>query len=187
MLTNILCECMRALRCRSVDSLLAETALEKLKRHGWYLDEPMVPLALFSELLTPGEKDKLAKKMVSVKDRDLEVRPPVFPEVGPGTEVFDLVGERSFTMFSLLHLAYDWLELPPEKWEEDADFLVAKEFVRTVKTTNDVAERGVKLISDYAAILTTDEKQRQWLLQGVEQCRKRYATCKKCTLNCTYA
>ena len=33
--------------------------------------------------------------------------------------------------------------------------------------------RGVKLITEYAAVLTKGEEQRQWLLQGVESNRKK--------------
>jgi len=42
--------------------------------------------------------------------------------------------------------------------------------VTTVKVTNDIAERVVKLITDYLEVLTVtkDEKKRQFLLQGVE-------------------
>ena len=42
----------------------------------------------------------------------------------------------------------------------------------TVKVINDVAERGVKLIADYATILTTDDEMRSLLLHGVERNRK---------------
>ena len=38
----------------------------------------------------------------------------------------------------------------------------------TVKVVNDCAERGIKMISDYALILTNDEDMRVRMLQGVE-------------------
>ena len=59
----------------------------------------------------------------------------------------------------------------------------AKQFVRTVKVTNDVAERGVKLAADYATILTKDDEIRDRLLQGVERCRRLFPDFKKQTLN----
>ena len=58
-----------------------------------------------------------------------------------------------------------------------------KEYVCTVKVTNDCAERGVKLISDYISILTTDEEMRDKLLQGVEHCRRMFPNFNKSTLN----
>ena len=58
-----------------------------------------------------------------------------------------------------------------------------KQFVRTVKTVNDCAERGVKMITNYATILTKDEKIRDWLLQGVEMNRKKFPDFNIKTLN----
>ena len=55
--------------------------------------------------------------------------------------------------------------------------------MRNVKTVNDCAERGVKMISEYAAILTKDEKVRDWLLQGVEANRKKFPDFNVKTLN----
>ena len=37
---------------------------------------------------------------------------------------------------------------------------------------NDTAERGIKMISDYAQTITKDESQRQALLQVVQEHRK---------------
>ena len=43
--------------------------------------------------------------------------------------------------------------------------MAAKQFVKTVKVTNDVAARGVKIASDYAIISTRDSKIRQMFFQ----------------------
>jgi hypothetical protein len=55
--------------------------------------------------------------------------------------------------------------------------------VRNVKVTNDVAERAVAMISQYAAILTKYEEMRDFLLQGVEDHRRKYPNVNKSTLN----
>ena len=52
-----------------------------------------------------------------------------------------------------------------------------------MKTTNDVAERGVKLLTDFSQFLTKDELKRSWLLQGVESSRRKYADIHKIPLN----
>ena len=56
-------------------------------------------------------------------------------------------------------------------------------FVRTVKTTNDTAERAVKLMSDYATILSKDEQMKQWILQAVDNNRKMFPNFNKSALN----
>jgi hypothetical protein len=48
--------------------------------------------------------------------------------------------------------------------------------------TNNCAERGVAIISDYIQIVKKDEDQRQHLLQGVELHRKSFPIAKKSTL-----
>ena len=53
----------------------------------------------------------------------------------------------------------------------------------TVKVTNDVAERGVNMASDYATMLTKDDTMRAVLLQGVEKSRRSYPDFRKKTLN----
>ena len=40
-----------------------------------------------------------------------------------------------------------------------------------MKVTNDLAERGVKLMEEYNKILTNDEQQKQYLLQIVKKFR----------------
>ena len=60
-------------------------------------------------------------------------------------------------LFSIMKVDHKWLVKYPKEWDEDPDYMKIKEFVRTVKTVNDCAERGVKMITDYAAVRTNDE------------------------------
>ena len=90
---------------------------------------------------------------------------------------------ESYKFFDILGLDCSWLEKNPDKWEEDESYLVAREFVTTVKVVNDTAERGVKMAEDYATILTKDDDMRAMIMQGVEQNRAKYSDFKKATLN----
>ena len=62
------------------------------------------------------------------------------------TKLVDLVGPNSFMLWDILGLDWDWLRVSPSLWEEFPSFLEMKDYVRTVKVTNDVAERGVKVL-----------------------------------------
>ena len=53
------------------------------------------------------------------------------------------------------------------------DYRFARDFAKILEVTNDCAERGVKLFGDVLA-MTKDEKQRQYLLQVVEDHRKNF-------------
>ena len=59
-------------------------------------------------------------------------------------------------MFMLLKIGTSWLQSGPKTWSKDPGYQETNAFVTTVKVTNDVAERGVKLITDYAEIVTKD-------------------------------
>jgi len=52
-----------------------------------------------------------------------------------------------------------------------------------MKVTNDTAERGIKILEDFKDVLTTDNEQRNVILQCVENVRKKYPDFKKKTLS----
>ena len=54
--------------------------------------------------------------------------------------------------------------------------------ISQLKVVNDLAERSIKLMSDYSTIITNDEEQKQCLLQTVEDQRKKYPDGRKQTL-----
>ena len=64
----------------------------------------------------------------------------------------------------------------------DNDFKHMLDFAVYLKVVNDLAERDIKLMSDYSNIITKDEDQKECLLQSVEAHRKKYSNCKKETL-----
>ena len=169
---------------RKVDSVLADKALAVLGRHGWYLVEQVVPFALFSNRVDMDTKSHMAAKMLTFSPPEkFQLGKPKFPVIKPGTKLVDLVGSKSYMLFSILGVDYMWLSKDPRDWQEDTEYKKAEQFVRTVKTVNDCAERGVKMISEYAAILTKNEKVRDWLLQGVETNRRKYSDFNVKTLN----
>ena len=86
-------------------------------------------------------------------------------------------------MFDILKMSRDWLALPPAKWDTNQDYIVFRDFVRTLKVTNDCAERGVKLATDYSKSLTKDSKERSKIYQVVEAERRAKPDAKKHTLN----
>jgi hypothetical protein len=170
----------------SVDREVAEVVLRKLENHFWYLTEEIVPFALFSKLpvMTSRLKQNIASKLLAtpIPER-LRMGKPLFPKVCCDTSLADLIGPESHTLFQSLDISTGWLEKPVEDWSTDPDYQTAECFVRSIKVVNDAAERGVKLIADFATIITTDPEQRQALLQGVENHRHKYPDFKKKTLS----
>lgn len=54
--------------------------------------------------------------------------------------------------------------------------------IEKIRSVNDDAERGVKLIQDYNQLLTKNEDDMQFLLQAVNEYRKKYPSHTKSTL-----
>ena len=105
---------------------------------------------------------------------------PKFPRIGRNTQLHDLLTEESPEFFSIIKVDHNWLGQPVDSWEDNKDYTTAKTFVRTV---NDLAERAVKMATDYSQILTKDEDTRRRIIQGVEDHRRAYPDFKKSTLN----
>lgn len=93
------------------------------------------------------------------------------PVITPATRLVDLIGPKSWTLFSRLSDT-DWLKKSSKTWPNEPGFQEVFYQVRHLKVVNDVAERGVKLATDYATSLTHNEDQRQYLYQVVEEQRK---------------
>ena len=156
-------------------------------------------MALFSDKLSLDEKSRLAARILTLQSSkpahwdkveigQHEVRyqlgkPVLYLDLSTSTSLPDLVGPQSFLLFDLLVLPWDWLGDNPDTWEQSDSYMQMRDNVRTVNVINDVAERCVKLIADYATILTTEDKMRSLLLHGVERIRKMFPNFKKSVLN----
>ena len=84
--------------------------------------------------------------------------------------------------FSRFGVSTDFLQADPDEWEARDDYQKGLQIAAQLFVTNDIAERGIKLIREYNEILTKDENQKQFLLQVICDYRKRYPDSKKETL-----
>ena len=76
----------------------------------------------------------------------------------------------------------EWLQTPSLLWDKFADYRKLEKFVTTCLVTNDLAERGIKLVGDFIN-MTEDENLRQALLQVVEEHREGFPDYNKETLS----
>ena len=167
-----------------VDKELADEGLATLSRHLWYLAPNTVLLSLASEKLGDDDKSRIATRLLSLpKPKKSHMGLPTFPKLTEKTELWDLVTSDSWELFDLLGLSADWLALPPTDWDASADYVEFRNFVRTLKVTNDCAERGVKLATDFSKSLTKDSQERSKIYQVVEAERRAKPDTKKSTLN----
>ena len=96
---------------RAIDSELADTALNVMRRHFWYLTEEVVIFSLFSNKVTEDEKSRIAARLLTIADPvDFPAEKPDFPDVLDTTQLVDLVGSNSWFIFHRLKLDSDWLK-----------------------------------------------------------------------------
>ena len=84
----------------------------------------------------------------------------------------DFVSSDSWLVFDMLGLtgSQDWLTVPPNLWENFCEFRKLREFAENISVCNDIAERGVALITGFINMAESEE-QKQALLQVVEHHR----------------
>lgn len=124
-----------------------------MKLHLWYLAEELVVFALFDEALESHERKAMSDKLVAIP-RPVIFKPgkPVFPteKMTANPKMDDFVGERSWLLFHALNADGRWLSDDVERWELDDEFKFMQNLLFDLKVVNDLAERCVKDVEDFA-------------------------------------
>jgi hypothetical protein len=171
----------------TINPAISKAASHKFSNHLWYLSPELVGLAFFDRTVTSATKRKMVNAMKNEINTEsaqqdhtkrITVDLPTFTE----KKFEDFFSAKSFTLFQLMELLHEFLNVDPDMWEAQEDYQQASETVRSMSVVNDHAERGVTLIQELSGIITKDESQLQFLLQTVEQHRQAYPDSKKHTL-----
>jgi len=125
---------------------------------------------MISALLNLGSDEGKAKKL-KIRAIDLAEK-----------KLLDLVTNQTIHLFEALNIEKNFLRTDPSTWETNKEFLSGKKIVESLKAVNDIAERGVSLISSFNSVLTNQEEQKQFLLQVVEKHCQQYPDPNKKTL-----
>ena len=73
------------------------------------------------------------------------------------------VGPRSWMLFNILHANGTWLQNDVCEWHQNEEFARMKAIIKDLKVVNDLAERCIKDIQEYAD-LAKDSKYREDIL-----------------------
>lgn len=171
---------------KEYDEQVSTAASRKLLKHDWYIVEETAVYALFSPTESKETRENMAKALLQVERTSSFRRGPpslnATIQINKDSTLSDLIGPQSWYIFEVFECSGDWLRQPVDDWHFSDSFNKMNCYVSSVKVVNDAAERGVKLSTDYAAILTDNEQQRDSLLQAVEQHRKIFGDSRKSTL-----
>jgi len=174
---------------KECDNDIAEIALTKFSKHLWHLNAELLGLSFFDPTITDDEKLLMANKLLTSTEEPSEHARVVNPKVMKEKlkEVVDgglvnLLTKETLTFFHRFNINTDFLRQHPNTWPQNNDFQEGLNIVKTLKVVNDMAERGVKLITDFNNLLTKDEDQKQYVLQVVSKCRALFPDVSKTTL-----
>ena len=162
------------------DKEIGREASKAFGRHLWYISEELVSLALFDESTTLEDK----RLIVAAFDCEGAEDPPKRISLKPDLPVLtrhtlaDFASSNSRFLLTALGPS-DFLDVDPAEWPARQDYQLARRRAESLNVVNDFAERGVALIQSYSAIITKDEEQRQFLLQVVEDHRRRFPEAKR--------
>jgi hypothetical protein len=107
------------------------------------------------------EEEESAPKKLRVDVRNLNE----FFELTDDDILVRLVGYDSCKLFKRYSIPTDFLQKDPVEWKNDESFKIGADIITNLKVTNDTAERGIKLLSDFNNTVTKDGKQQIFLLQ----------------------
>ena len=177
------------LQYRLVQPKLAFTCLQSCYKHLWYLTPSLVVFSLCDKDLEDAEREEVARTLFSFpRPKVFEQGKPIFPSIGlqvsPIPKLSSFISKKSWLLFDLLGMkdSQDWLQTPVKMWDLFSDYKKLQEYVCNVHVVNDLAERGMHLITEFASKCENKEE-REALLQVVEQHRKMFKDFSKGTLS----
>lgn len=89
-------------------------------------------------------------------------------------DLSDFVTKKTIQFFRRFQISPKFLKTDPLLWTEDQDYINGTNIVKNLKITNDTAERGVKILSDFLSLLSKDETETSYILQVVSESRKEF-------------
>lgn len=143
-----------------IDFPVAKTAIKALNRHLYYMSEELAPLSLFSNKVSNADKDMIAEKLISTRDKIMPTRRLDGRNVSnhilysdgiidenldwSSRNVTDFIGDRSNFFFDAMDLPRNFLRLSAREWNKDRDYVRAKKIVQnTLICINDASERVI--------------------------------------------
>lgn len=165
---------------------VADSALDKLQNHLWYLSSELVVLALFSDKVSVQEKGRMIDVMKKRQDLNWTNRNIRLENTTALAKksLSDLVGPQSMPALLKLNLNIGFMfTVNPQEWNKSREYRKAKIIVSNLKVVNDAAERAIQTMSTFNECLTQKETEKQLLILVVADNRKRIPVMDKKTLS----
>ncbi|KAK3918328.1 Kinesin-like protein KIN-12C [Frankliniella fusca] len=149
----------------AISKQVSSIACSAYLNHLWYLSPHCVALAFFDRDVSVSTRTKMVQNLSKVPSTKTA---PKRAELGKdsiaGAVLEDFVNSKTREFFNILEIDSSFLDVSPTEWPTNAKYLKALDIVSALHVVNDVAERAVRLTSDYNCGLTQSEKSFQDLL-----------------------
>lgn len=169
-----------------IDQSVSKAIINKMSKHLWYLSEELIGLAFYDPNVSINEKKKMVENLRCQQSNHMNriIVHATPADVGKysNKNLSDFVTTETSRFFDRFCLSTEFMEFDPSSWETREDYLQGRSFCQGLNVVNDSAERGVKLMSDFNQILVKKEEEKQYLLQVVEQYRRKYPSSAKSVL-----
>lgn len=163
---------------RNINSKISAELLLVMSRHLWYLSEESIGLAFFDRRVGFDEKRQMVaalKKLSSTGTKNMKRLQIDLKKINiKEKQLHDFINANTKEFFNILftNSSTNFLDQDPEKWYSDAEYLHAEKIVKNLQIVNDIAERGIAMVTKYNDILTHDEMELQNIIQIVENHRE---------------
>ncbi|XP_044591358.1 uncharacterized protein LOC123269562 [Cotesia glomerata] len=168
---------------KEIDASIFSATCEKMTSHLWYLNHELAVLSLFDDAVPLDMKKRIVDAVKTRDSIDSKVKRFEIDRKNINSiiqkDLSDFVSQKSLNLFKIFDLPYDFLDVDIELWASDESYKENQEYFKQLKVVNDVAERGVALVSEYNQCLTKNEHQFQYLLQVVKEHRAKFPNCNK--------
>lgn len=156
------------LRCllnyQEIDKDISERAMEKFSNHLWYFNAELIALVFFDTSISDQEKSEMANRVLTLSEIDTDDSRIINPKFSRlqleelvNAGLSHLITKATMNFFERFHINADFLRDAPSSWSKNINFQKGLRIVKSLKVVNDVAERGVKLVTDFNNLLTKDE------------------------------
>lgn len=160
---------------KEIDKNIAEAVQHKLRGQLWYLNEANIALSFFDDDVSVEMKRKMTINLNVDGHPDKPQRINLAVNEIMSADLCDFVTSNTYFFFDTIlneeitGINRNFLMTDPATWNENEHYIAAKAMVKNLLVVNDIAERGIALITRFNTVLTHQEKQKQYILHAMEQ------------------
>lgn len=153
----------------------------------WYLAPENCAFAFFDESISLEVKRKMIEALKKKSNENIPPKKFYISSVKQlenlaSKEIDFFINNHSMNFFKRFGLNIEFLDQDCEIWKGNRSYQESREKVKMIRVVNDCSERAVKVTEEFINILTNDLDQKKYLIQVVEEMRRKFKKVTKTVL-----